>query len=28
MPPSEVIKNLQDQGFAINKKIRAEIESI
>jgi len=28
MPPSEVIKNLQGQGFAINKKIRAEIEAI
>ena len=28
MPPSEVINNLQGQGFAINKKIRAEIESI
>ena len=28
MPPSEVIKNLQGQGFAINKKIRAEIELI
>jgi len=28
MPPSEVISNLQGQGFAINKKIRAEIESI
>lgn len=28
MPPSEVINNLQGQGFAINKKIRAEIESM
>tara|TARA_R110000787_G_scaffold283316_1_gene395936 strand:+ start:398 stop:976 length:579 start_codon:yes stop_codon:yes gene_type:complete len=28
MPPSEVINNLQGQGYAINKKIRAEIEAI
>ena len=28
MSPSEVIQNLQSQGFAINKKIRVEIESI
>ena len=28
MPPSEVISNLQGQGFAINKKIREEINSI
>lgn len=28
MPPDEVIKNLQDQGFAINKKIREAIKAI